>query len=319
VWIDKVSVRRNRSAADAERQVGAVRQGGIVKADMKAEGAGAQRHRGADAAEPDDAEILHAEPADQVVLDRAPGCRRLRAHSLVIEDDAAAQRQCQRHRMVGNLGRAVVGHIADENVARRRRGPVDLVVADAHAHDRAQPRKPRDVLGGDRVAHDHQPVDLGAVGGVELGQRLLGAAEDAHLGSEDLGFDAEIGDLPVFGIEHRYGHRHFLRIAPGDFAQVPHSSFWPTSQDAGCRSADSAKTPLAATGQIHSVGRGLRCEPSQTTRAPLKRYPPLTNCIIIPLIHVLKVSIQAKSGLFDDRLSLLYERAIVDARIEAMC
>ena len=63
---------------------------------------------------------------------------------------------------------------------------------------------------GDRVAHDHQPVDFGAIGGVELRQRLLGAADDAHLGAEDLLFKAEIRALAVFGVEHRDGHLRFL-------------------------------------------------------------------------------------------------------------
>ena len=71
VWIDNVSVwrsssSRRRGAGDAERQLDAVRQIGVVEHDAKIERLGAQRHRGADPAEPDDAEGLHAEPADQL-------------------------------------------------------------------------------------------------------------------------------------------------------------------------------------------------------------------------------------------------------------
>jgi hypothetical protein len=40
------------------RQLGAVGQIGVVEDDAKAEVAGAQRHRGADPAEPDNAKIL---------------------------------------------------------------------------------------------------------------------------------------------------------------------------------------------------------------------------------------------------------------------
>ncbi len=60
-------------AGDAERELGAVRQMGVVEHDPKTEGARPQRHRGADAAEPDDAKGLHAEPADQLAFDRPPG------------------------------------------------------------------------------------------------------------------------------------------------------------------------------------------------------------------------------------------------------
>src|SRR5215467_192171 len=112
--------------------------------------------------------------------------------------------------MIGNLGRAVIRDVADENIAGRRGRARNLVVADAHSHDRAQPRKTVDVLGGDRVAHDHQAIDLGAVGGIEIGQRLDRAPHDADFRAEDLEFKAILRDLPLLGVEHSDGHGEIL-------------------------------------------------------------------------------------------------------------
>jgi hypothetical protein len=111
--------------------------------------------------------------------------------------------------VVGDLGRAVIRHIADEDIAGRRGRPCDLVVADPHAHDRTQPRKTVEILGGDGIAHDHQPVDLGAVGGVEVGQCLGSAPDDPHLRTEDLLLEVVVRDLPFFGVEHRDRHWRF--------------------------------------------------------------------------------------------------------------
>ena len=108
--------------------------------------------------------------------------------------------------MVGDLGGAVVGHVADENVASCCSRPCDLVVADAHAHDRAQPGKARDVFGAHRIAHYHQPVDLGAVGGVEVGEGFDLAPHDADLRPENPGFEGVVRDLSFLGVEHRYRH-----------------------------------------------------------------------------------------------------------------
>ena len=108
--------------------------------------------------------------------------------------------------MVGDLGRAVIRHVADEDAARRRSRPRDSVVADTHAHDRAQPRKTLDVLGCDRVAHDHQPVDLGAVGGVEVGEGFDLPPHDADIGTENPGFEAVVRDLPLLRVEHDNSH-----------------------------------------------------------------------------------------------------------------
>jgi hypothetical protein len=92
-------------------------------------------------------------------------------------------------------------------IARSRSRPRDLVVADTHAHDSAQPRKTFEVVRQNGVAHDHQPVDLGAVCRGEVGEGPGGAPEDADLWAEDLPLDAVVRDLPFFGIEHGDGHR----------------------------------------------------------------------------------------------------------------
>ena len=55
-----------------------------------------------------------------------------------MQQQAAAQRHRQGDGVVGDLCRAVVGDVADEDVAVGGGGPVDAVVADAHADDGAQ-------------------------------------------------------------------------------------------------------------------------------------------------------------------------------------
>ena len=82
----------------------------------------------------------------------------------MVQQDAAPQGQRQRDRMIGDLGGAVIGDVADQDVAPRRGGAVELVVADPHAHDRAQPGKARELGAGDAEPHDHQPIGLGAIG-----------------------------------------------------------------------------------------------------------------------------------------------------------
>jgi len=69
-----------------------------------------------------------------------------------------------------------------------------------------QPRKQFEVLGCNGITHDHQPVGFGALGGVELGQGLGRASQDAHFGSKNLAFEIIVRDLPFLGVEH--GHRH---------------------------------------------------------------------------------------------------------------
>jgi hypothetical protein len=98
-----------RGAVDAERQFDTVRQIGIVEHDAKVERLGAQRDRSADAPQPDDAKVLGPEPPDHRMVKRPPGRRRLAALQLMVQQDAAAQGQHQRHRMVSDLGGAESG------------------------------------------------------------------------------------------------------------------------------------------------------------------------------------------------------------------
>ena len=129
----------------------------------------------------------------------------------MIEDDAAAQRQAptpshdRRPRSCRNPARCRRGYCAPPRPAG------DLVVADPHADDRAQPRKALDVLGCHRIAHDHQPVDLGAIGRVEFGEgfglRRMMRTSGPKISRSRL----VIRDLPFLGVEHR--HRHLDSLA----------------------------------------------------------------------------------------------------------
>src|SRR6266481_1458136 len=112
--------------------------------------------------------------------------------------------------MVSDFGRAVIRDVADEDVAPRQRLAVELVVADPHAHNAAQPRKAVEVSRGHRPAHNHQPIRRSAIIRVEFGESRLGGADDAHLGPKDFLLQGEIRDLAVFGVEHGDGHRRLL-------------------------------------------------------------------------------------------------------------
>ena len=114
--------------------------------------------------------------------------------------------------MVGNLGRAVIGHVADQDIARRRGGTVELVVTDPHADDRPQPGKALQIGAADAEAHDHQPVGLGAIRVGQFRQCAGVALHDVEIAAEDPALQF-IGLLARFGIEHGHGHRLFLRLS----------------------------------------------------------------------------------------------------------
>ena len=128
----------------------------------------------------------------------------------MVQQNAAAQGQNQRHRMVGDFGGTVIGYVADEDVALRQRLAIELVVADAHPHDAAQAWKAVEVGRRHRPAHDHQPVCRNAIGRVEFGKARLGGADEMHLGPEDFLLQGKIGDLAVLGVKHGNGHRRLL-------------------------------------------------------------------------------------------------------------
>jgi hypothetical protein len=213
-----------RGPVDAERQFDTVRQIGIVEQNAKVERLGAQRDRSADATQPDDPKVLHPEPTDHRMVKRSPRRRRVAALQFMAQQNAAAQGQ--RQRMVCNFGGTVIGYIADENVVPRQRLAVELVVADPHAHDAAQPRKAVEVGGRHRPAHNHQPVRCSAVSWVEFGKARLRGADQAHIGPEYLLLQREIGDLAVLGVKHGHGHRRLLvqRRATPPGCRVPQSS-----------------------------------------------------------------------------------------------
>ena len=160
--------------------------------------------------------------------------------------------------MIGNLGRAVIGDLADQNIARRRGRARDLVVADTHTHDCTQPRKTVDVLGGDRVTHDHQAVDLGAVGGIEIGQRLDRAPHDADFWAEDLTFETVIRDLSLLRVEHGDGHGEIL-------------TGWRSSAERTI--ASKAATPCNTSSAVIGYGRSpliAAANPSSSAASALK-------------------------------------------------
>ncbi len=176
-------------ALDADTELGAVRHVGIVGDDAELESLCPERRRRADAAQTDDAEGLHPVAPQQRVAHVAPG-RGLRSRlRLEVERNAAAERQGEGERMVGHLGGAVVRDVAHHHLARGRCLAIDLVVANAHAHDAAEVGKPGEVLGGHRVPHDHQTIDLGAVALLELRQVGDVAPYHPHVGPEHLALD----------------------------------------------------------------------------------------------------------------------------------
>ncbi len=118
-------------------EVDAVRQLRIIEQHVHIEGLGAAGRRRADPAKADDAELSPAQPVETGGRVVAPAGHRVFAQRVVEGDDAPAQRQEQRHGMVGDLGRAVVGHVAHGDPHRAQRLQVEIVEPDAAAHDDA--------------------------------------------------------------------------------------------------------------------------------------------------------------------------------------
>jgi hypothetical protein len=98
-----------------------------------------RRDRRADAPEPDDAD---AHPGDRA---ERPRTRRIPAaalHHAIELDDAADEAVQQRERVIGDLFRAVVGHVHDDDATPLRRLDVHVVEADRRGADRAQRGEP---------------------------------------------------------------------------------------------------------------------------------------------------------------------------------
>jgi len=64
------------------------------------------------------------------MVKRQPRRRRVAALQFMVQQDAAAQGQRQRQRIVSDFGGAVIRDVADEDVAACQRLAVELVVAD---------------------------------------------------------------------------------------------------------------------------------------------------------------------------------------------
>src|SRR5512135_3089286 len=99
----------------------------VVKHDAEVERLGAQRDGGPDAAEAYNSEGLGPEALDQRMLERAERRRRVVPLHLVVQQDAAPQGQGEGDRVVGHLGRAVIGDVAYQDVSRGGGRAVELV------------------------------------------------------------------------------------------------------------------------------------------------------------------------------------------------
>ncbi len=132
----------------------------------------------------------------------------------MMQQKAPAQREHHGDRMIGDLGRAVIGHVADHDLPVGRRLAVDSVVPDPHADDAAQLGEPGEIGGADPLAQDHQTVGGGAVGIRQLGERPGVADNDGDLRPKNPPLVAIIG-VVVFRVENRPGHsRHSFDTRP---------------------------------------------------------------------------------------------------------
>jgi hypothetical protein len=131
--------------------------------------------------------------------------------SLQVNQQAAAQGEGQRHSVIRNLGRAVVGHIQNHNLPAIGGDAVDGVVANAHAADGAQLGETLEVLGGDAMTQGQQAVGGGAVLIRQIGDTVGDGRrkDDPDVGAEDAPFHAVVG-VRLVGVEDGEGHGVFL-------------------------------------------------------------------------------------------------------------
>ena len=185
-------------AAIAEAKLRAVGQVGIVEADLHVQGARPAARRGADPAEPDDAEGAAAQPPHQRRARPVPPGKRVGEQASMVGDQSPGKREHQRDRVIGDLGRPVVRHVAHRDAAGRAGVDVDVVVADPGAHQDAAAVQALDQLPVDRhaVVHDHRvgapPMLVGDPQGLHLvmDRELRSVAEHLAL---DLGIVLELG------------------------------------------------------------------------------------------------------------------------------
>ena len=65
----------------------------------------------------------------------------------MMEGGPACQRKHERDGVIGDFGRAVIGHVADRHTERAETGDIDIVEADAVANRDPGARKGRGLLG----------------------------------------------------------------------------------------------------------------------------------------------------------------------------
>ena len=176
---DRHQRRERLHAAEADGELGAGGQIGVVEGDLHAEGARAQRRGEADAAETDDAEdraaqaphrgaAAEAPAADGSAREPRPGRSRCRGASASIS--AMAWSATSR--------RAVVGHVADRHAARAPGREVDIVEADAGAHDDRQLRELlRAAPDIGSAEHEMMPSALATPGGIGVAGAARAATE----------------------------------------------------------------------------------------------------------------------------------------------
>ena len=179
-----------RRPAPALREIGAIGQEGIVEADLHVEAAGPAGRRDADPAEAHDPEAGAAQPADQGCSGPMPARMGVGEQARVVGDEAAGEPEHQRDRVVGDLGRAVVGHVADRNPALAAGGEVDVVVADAGPDQDPAAREALDQGALERHAEvgDHRLGGAPVLVRDPLGGELV-VHGDLEVGAEDLALD----------------------------------------------------------------------------------------------------------------------------------
>ena len=162
---------------------------GVVRDDVHAEGAGADRDELADPAEAEHAERLALDlgAAELAALPLAAGEAGVRLR------DVAGEREHQRERVLGRGDRVGLRRVGDDDPALGRGGDVDVVHADAGAADDAQVVGALDHLGVElRRAADQDPVVV-----ADALEQLLAGPVGAEVDVEALAqhVDAGLGDL----------------------------------------------------------------------------------------------------------------------------
>jgi len=110
----------------------------------------------------------------------------------MMQQHAATKRQCERERMVGDLGRAVIRAIADGDASPCRFGTIDAVITDAHPDHNLQPRKAGHLCRREEVPEQHQPVGTRAIGIIQVGELSDIAANNLNLWPEQFALKSRI-------------------------------------------------------------------------------------------------------------------------------